>query len=73
MKNIELTTVPSFYYPQGDVYDGGEQPIIARYYNIDLVELEQEGKTILIRKQDIMPLARLIVKHWDEANNSLNK
>lgn len=73
MEKTELITVPTFNFNQGDVLEGGEQPIQVCYYNVDLVELTQEGKSIIIRHQDLDRLFKEIKRHIPEAKSKLEQ
>lgn len=72
----ELTTAPTFIYFQGEllVDNDAEFPIRVTYYNDNLIELkmlDQSGREILIRQQDLKPLIKEIFRHLPEANRKL--
>jgi len=72
-----LTTVPTFTFPQGDLFDGGEYPITVKYFqsgNSDvLIELEQEDRYVNIQPQHLKLLVKMIEKHLPEAKKELTK
>lgn len=72
-----LTTVPTFIFPQGDLFDGGELPIVVKYYQQGdgdaLVQLDQEGMAINIQPQHLRLLVKMIEKHLPEAKKELSR
>lgn len=68
----ELTTVPTFNFSQGEfAEDNFELPITVRYYNTNLIELEQEGKSIMLRIENVQKLASMIKKYNHNAQIKL--
>ena len=76
MAKTELTTAPTFIYHQGELMSDtdAEFPIQITYYADNLVELkmlDQSGREILIRTQDLKPLLKEIERHLPEAERKL--
>lgn len=69
----ELKTVPTFIFKQGDIYDGGEQPVQVSYYQNDIVEIETDNGSVLISKHYAKALFREINKHWPIAQQFLDR
>ena len=66
---MELITVPTFTFDQGDVFDldsGSERPVSVRYYD-GSIEMEQNGESIIISPKYAKALFKEVVKHMDEA------
>lgn len=71
--STELRTVPTFNFPQGELGESNfEFPLTVSYYNEGIVEIEQEGSSVVIRVENIQKLASLIKKYNPEAQNKLN-
>ena len=72
--NNDLKTVPTFNFSQGEYGDQDyEQPINVAYYRNDVVELEQDGSTIVLRIDQVQRLASLIKKYNYEAQKKLSE
>lgn len=72
----ELTTVPTFNFPQGDPFMqevSSEHPITVRYFNDEVIELEQEGRTVVISARFLNGLFREIKRHLPEATKHLGR
>lgn len=70
----ELITNPTFTFSQGDIFDGAEPPVQIIYWNGgDLIELQQEGRYILINTDMLFKLAKEVKKHLPNAKLKLNK
>lgn len=69
----ELKTTPTFTFKQGDIYNGGEQPIQVTYYQNDIVELETDNGSVLISRDYAKALFREINKQWSVAQFFLDK
>jgi len=69
----ELTTVPSFIFPNGD-----EQPLFVAYYNgsIEITQShygEDEMQSIQLSPDFVKDLLKEILRHRPEAEKLLNK
>lgn len=65
----ELTTVPTFTFPQGDTFQGdinAEYPIEVKYYN-GTIELCQNDNAICIGMDFVNALFKEVKKHLPEA------
>jgi len=72
--NEGLKTVPTFNFSQGDyLEENTEIPLTVSYYHSGIVEIEQEGNSIIIRIDHIQKLASLIKKYNTEAQINLAK
>lgn len=75
MAETTLTTVPTFRFDQGDIWDQesvSERPIDVLYYN-GIISLEQNGNEVLLLPENINALFRAIKKHLPEALKKLEK
>lgn len=70
----ELITTPTFKFKQGDIHDGGEEPIQVIFYRDGIIELNQDGQEIIIQEAYLAALYRKIknlhleAKHFIEPN-----
>jgi hypothetical protein len=67
-----LITVPTFTFEQGDLYDGGEQPIRVEYYN-GSIALVQGKDEIILHPEFMEKLFKEIRKHYPDALARLAK
>lgn len=70
---IPLTTVPTFTFPQGDLFTEeypSEYPVVVNYYN-GTIQFEQNGNEINISPTFAKELFRQVLKHLPEAEKHL--
>lgn len=68
----QLRTVPTFNFSQGELgEDNFEFPITVSYYSDNIVELEQEGETVVIRVENLQRLTTMIKKYHAEVEAKL--
>jgi len=73
----DLTTVPTFNFSQGDVFEGAENLIQVCYYSNGvqpMIELNQDGDTVTFTDfAQLEKLVKNIRKNLNEAKQILNK
>jgi len=69
----KLITVPTFRFDQGNPHEGGELPLQVSFYRDGIIEIEQDGEEITLKKDFIFKLAHAINNHYAEAVSHLNE
>lgn len=71
---MNLTTVPTFTFPQGDPFSGEdtniEYPVTVEYYDGG-ISFEQNGNSVVISYEHAKTLFRETMKHIPEAKRKL--